>query len=437
MKRLKLHHQILIAMALGLAVGLPLNKLGADGTVDPAIVAQVAATGRAVGGLFLRLLQMLVVPLIVASLITGVTGLGDVKKLGRLGGRTLLFYLSTSAIAIATGVLMVNLVRPGEGVSLADLEAGATAHSAVDAPEGVGAVLFAQLEGMIPTNPLRAAADGKMLALIFFTLLFAYFLTRAEHDEGASDAAKANAATVRRFFEGLFDIMMRMTLAVIALAPIGVLGFVVFAAAGAGVAAFEALGWYALTVFLALLAHAVITLPLVIRFFAKRSPRAFVSAMSPALLTAFSTASSNGTLPLTMQCIEERAGVDHSVSSFVLPLGATVNMDGTALYEAVAVLFLAEVYGLDLTLGAQVGVAVTALLVSVGAAGIPHAGAVMMVVVLGAVGLPAEAVGLLLAVDRLLDMCRTTVNVFSDSVAAATIAATVSSETESDPVAPA
>jgi len=223
-------------------------------------------------------------------------------------------------------------------------------------------------------------------------------------------------------------VMMKMTLAVINLAPIGVFGFMLYAAAGRGLDAFEALGWYALTVTLALFFHAFITLPLVYWGLTGRSIRRHAQAMVPALLTAFSTASSNGTLPLTMQCVEE-SGVPNKVSSFVLPLGATINMDGTALYEAVAVLFIAQVYGMDLSIGQQAIVALTALLASIGAAGIPHAGTVMMVVVLTAVGLPTTAVGLILAVDRILDMCRTTVNVWSDSIAASVVSKVVEPDT--------
>ena len=203
---------------------------------------------------------------------------------------------------------------------------------------------------------------------------------------------------------------------------VGVLGFVLAASAGAGLSAFAALAWYALTVAIGLAIHAFITLPTLLALLARRSPLAFARAVSPALLTAFSTASSNATLPLTMEHVEKQGGVPARVSSFVLPLGATVNMDGTALYEAVAVLFIAQAYGAGLTLGQQLIVAFTALLVSVGAAGIPHAGTVMMVVVLSAVGLPTEAVGLILAVDRVLDMARTTVNVWSDCTAAAVVA---------------
>jgi Na+/H+-dicarboxylate symporter len=271
---------------------------------------------------------------------------------------------------------------------------------------------------------VAAAAEGAMLPLIFFSLLLGIFLNLAEHHptEGAQDPAVAAVARVREFFEGLFAVMMRMTLAVIALAPLGVFGFMLSSTASHGAEAFVALGGYALTVALALLIHAGVTLPLLLFGLTRRSPLAHVRAMLPALMTAFGTASSNGTLPLTLECAERRAGVPGRVGAFVLPLGATINMDGTALYEAVAVLFIAQVYGLDLSLTQQGVVALTALLASVGAAGIPHAGTVMMVVVLSAVGLPTTAVGLILAVDRVLDMCRTAVNVYSDSVAAAVVA---------------
>jgi Na+/H+-dicarboxylate symporter len=268
---------------------------------------------------------------------------------------------------------------------------------------------------LIPKNPFAAATQGDMLPVIFFALLIGVFISVAEHNEGSKDAS-----VVRRFFSGLFDVMMQMTLFVVKFAPIGVFGFTLYAAAGKGPAAFQVLGWYVLTVFIALVIHATITLPLILKLRTGRSPIAYARTLITALITAFSTASSNGTLPLTMENVE-RAGVRPQVTSFVLPLGATINMDGTALYEAVAVLFIAQVYGIDLSLTQQALVAFTALLASIGAAGIPHAGMVMMVVVLNAVGLPTSAVALILAVDRILDMCRTTVNVWSDSIAAAVV----------------
>ena len=403
-------------MGLGAGLGLTLNWAGGEGLVSQGIVGNVAIIGKEIGDLFLKLLQMLVVPLIVSSLITGVTSMGDVRTLGSIGGRAIGFYLTTSFLAIVTGLIVVNVIRPGDGAELALLEEGAaTGGLLAEEPRGLGIVLWEQLESLIPKNPLAAATEGDMLPVIFFSLLIGVFIGLAEHRDGSKDAS-----VVRRFFSGLFDVMMQMTLFVVKFAPIGVFGFTLYAAAGKGPAAFQVLGWYVLTVFIALLIHATVTLPTILKLVTGRSPIAYARGLTTALVTAFSTASSNGTLPLTMQEVEE-AGVKPEVTSFVLPLGATINMDGTALYEVVAVLFIAQVYSIDLTIAQQAIVAVTALLASIGAAGIPHAGMVMMVVVLNAVGLPTSAVALILAVDRILDMCRTTVNVWSDSVAAAVV----------------
>lgn len=431
-RRIALHHAIVLAMLLGAGVGLPLNFAKDAGSVSAATVDAIAHGAHEVGGLWLRLLSMLVVPLIVSSLITGITQMGDLRSLGRLGGRTLAYYLGTSLLAIATGLFFVNLIQPGVGATLGQLTSLAGDHAApeVNAAGGdVGAVLWRQLTHMVPKNPLKAAADGDMLPIIFFSLLFGGFLSAARH---ASDTPPAGVGLLVDAFEGLFAVMMRMTLWVVSLAPLGVLGFMLAAAAGSGLSAFEALGRYAVTVAAGLVVHACVTLPLLLWLLTRRSPWAHAKAMAPALLTAFSTASSNGTLPLTMRCVEDRAKISPKVSAFVLPLGATINMDGTALYEAVAVLFIAQVYGVDLSLGQQVVVALTALLASVGAAGIPHAGTVMMVVVLSAVGLPTSAVGLILAVDRVLDMARTTVNVWSDSTAAAVVERYARSASASD-----
>ena len=231
------------------------------------------------------------------------------------------------------------------------------------------------------------------------------------------------AERLRDLFNDGFQVMMKMTMAIIQLAPIGVLFLMLYATATQGPEVFRSLAWYMVAVLCALATHALIVLPLILKFVAKRNPLEYAQAMSPALLTAFSSASSNGTLPLTLACVEERAKISNRVSSFVLPLGATVNMDGTALYEAVAVLFIAQLhFGTNLPLTTQIIVAVTALLASIGAAGIPHAGLVMMVIILQAVGLPLEMQGIIIAVDRVLDMCRTAVNVWSDSCGCAVVA---------------
>ncbi|MCK6484332.1 MAG: dicarboxylate/amino acid:cation symporter [Phycisphaerae bacterium] len=412
-----LHWQILIGMFIGAAVGLPLNILADQGHVSPEWPRQVAFYGKAIGDLFLRLLSMIIAPLIFTSLVTGVTASGSLEGLGRMGLRTIVFYISTSMAAIVTGLILVNLIRPGVGADMAVLQAGAepVAPAVLEGDGGVGSTLWNQLLNLIPPNPFAALADPtnrSILAVIFFSLLFGIFVVRVggEHGKRLTDA-----------FNAAFEVMMSLTMFIIRLAPVGVMGFMLYAAAGRGLGVFASLAWYMLTVFCGLAIHACITLPMLAALIARRSPRQFARDMAPALMTAFSTASSNGTLPLTMTCIEQRAGISNRVSSFVLPLGATINMDGTALYEAVAVLFIAQAYGSELTLAQQVIVAFTALLASIGAAGIPHAGTVMMVVVLRAVGLPLDAVGLILAVDRVLDMCRTAVNVWSDATAAAVI----------------
>ena len=361
-----------------------------------------------VGGLFLRLLKMISIPLIITSMITGVTGLGHASRLGRMFGRTAGYYLLTSMLAIITGLLMVNLIRPG-------LRGGpaAAADQAAEESANLGAVLFRQLEAMIPENPIAAVAQGNFLSIISFSILLGVFTILV---------GGRPAELVREVFSSLFEIMMRMTMAIIRLAPLGVFCLMASATASQGFEVFRLLGWYMLTVAAALAIHALVVLPLVLRFVARRNPYEFAKAMSPALLTAFGSASSNATLPLTLANAEHRAGISNRVGSFVLPLGATINMDGTALYEAVAVLFIAQIYhGASLPLSQQIIVAVTALLASIGAAGIPHAGLVMMTIVLQAVQLPTEMVGLILAVDRVLDMCRTSVNVWSDSCGCAVV----------------
>ncbi|MFV1964449.1 MAG: dicarboxylate/amino acid:cation symporter [Pirellulaceae bacterium] len=361
------------------------------------------------GGLFLRMLQMVAVPLIATSLITGVMSLGHAERLGRMFIRTLLYYVCTSMLAIVTGLIVVNLFRPGLGGGVAR-----GGEEAISLSGNLGEVLFGQIETMIPSNLVGALAEPNFLSVISFSLAFAIF---------ALLVGGKTADLLRDLFGAAFEVMMAMTMAIIKLAPLGVLLLMLYVTATQGVDVFKSLGWYMLTVLCALAFHATITLPLILKLVARRSPWEFAQAMSPALLTAFSSASSNGTLPLTLANVEERAGISNRVSSFVLPLGATINMDGTALYEAVAVLFIAQLYhGANLELTQQIIVAVTALLASIGAAGIPHAGLVTMIIILQVVGLPVEMQGIIIAVDRVLDMCRTSINVWSDSCGCAVIA---------------
>lgn len=370
----------------------------------------VGDAARLLGDLFLRMLKMVSVPLIIASLLSGVTGLGQAERLGKMFGRTLLYYVTTSLLAISVGLLMVNLIRPGVGQ-------GVVAAPAAEGPQHAGktlpAVLFEQLQNMIPVNPFEAIAEGQFLSIIAFTLMFGICTVLV---------GGRVAEQISQLVDAAFHVMMKLTMIIIHLAPVGVFFLILAVTASEGIAIFGTLGWYMLAVACALAIHAVVVLPLILSLVARRNPLEYAEAMSPALLTAFSSASSNGTLPLTLTCVEQRAGVSNRVGSFVLPLGATINMDGTALYEVVAVLFIAQFSGQDLSLAQQVVVAFTALLASIGAAGIPHAGLVMMVIILQAVGLPTESQGLIIAVDRVLDMCRTAVNVWSDSCGCAVVA---------------
>ena len=374
------------------------------------VAARLGVWFKRLGGLFLRMLQMVAVPLIVTSLMTGVLGLGKAEGVGRMFRRTILYYVATSLLAITTGLCVVNVIRPGLGKARP-----VTQDAEIHEAKPLGEVLFDQLEAMIPSNPLAAFTAPNFLSIIAFTIAFALFTL---------SVGGATADLIRRAASAGFEVMMAMTMAIIALAPIGVFFLIAYVTATQGASVFWALSKYVLAVGVALAFHALITLPLILKFVAKRSPVQFAKAMSPALLTAFSSASSNGTLPLTLSSVEQRAGVSNRTGSFVLPLGATINMDGTALYEAVAVLFIAQLHhGHNLPLSAQVIVAITALLASVGAAGIPHAGLVMMVIILQAVGLPVEMQGIILAVDRVLDMGRTAVNVWSDSCGCAVVEA--------------
>jgi proton glutamate symport protein len=344
---------------------------------------------------------MVSVPLIIASLASGVLGLGSGSGFGKMFCITLTYYLATSLLAIITGLLVTNLIQPGIGTELRlDIAKAQVAQSSISE------LIMAQIETMIPTNPVAAIAQSSFLSIISFTIVFCIF---------ALQVGGRSLERFRELAEDSFAVMMRMTTAIIRLAPWGVFLLMIYVTATQGMVVFSALGWYMLTVLAGLSLHALVTLPILVWLLARRSPWALLRAMMPALLTAFSSASSNATLPLTLNNIEKRAGVSNRVSSFVLPLGSTINMDGTALYEAVAVLFIGQLaYGAELGLAEQAMIALTALLASVGAAGIPHAGLVMMVIVLQAVNLPIEYQGVILAVDRVLDMFRTSVNVWSD-----------------------
>ncbi|MBO1926011.1 dicarboxylate/amino acid:cation symporter [Thiomicrorhabdus sp. 6S2-11] len=405
--KLALHWQILIALVLATIMG---SWSGTEGTI---FGIHWLAVYTFIGTLFLNALKMIVVPLVMSAIITGIANIGSNGGFGRLGMKTLGYYVMTSFIAIIIGLTMVNLIEPG--VSNNPPPPIETNESVTAAVEGksAGDVVEVFLR-MIPTNIVDAAAQGQMLGLIFFSLLFGFFMTQIKGD---------GADTLRNFWQGVFDVMMLMTTLIMKFAPIGVFGLVAASVAKTGFDQFGNLALFFVTVAGALLIHFAIAMPLILRFIGGiQNPWLHYQAMLPALLTAFSTSSSSSTLPVTMNALEHRAGVSNRVSSFVLPLGATVNMDGTALYECVAAIFIAQLFGVPLDLGTQLLIVLIALTTSIGVAGIPSASLVAISIILVAVGLPAEAIGLLLVVDRILDMMRTTVNVFSDSVGAAVIA---------------
>lgn len=411
MSKLKLHHQIIIALVLAVLAGT------ISGTHSEILGVRPYAVFDFVGTLFLNALKMLIVPLVVSSIIVGISGAGAHHDFGKMGLKTLLYYMTTTLLAVLVGLALVDLFAPG-------LVDGAPARAMFSMSSNVGEVI-ANVEGhgagdlvgiflrMVPTNVVGAAANGEMLGLIFFSLLFGYFMSKVE---------APYAETLRNLWTGVFQVMMKITDWVMRFAPLGVFGLVAKVVAATGYAAFIPLAWFFFTVLSGLAIHLFIVLPLLLRLAGKVSPLRHLRAMSPALLTAFSTSSSAATLPVTMECVEKRAGVSNRTSSFVLPLGATVNMDGTALYECVAAMFIAQAYGIELGFVQQFTIVLLALLTSIGVAAIPSASLVAIAIILAAVGLPMEAIGLILAVDRVLDMCRTAVNIYSDSCGAVIIA---------------
>ncbi|HUP45615.1 MAG TPA: dicarboxylate/amino acid:cation symporter, partial [Thermoanaerobaculia bacterium] len=377
----------------------------------PAVAAEVTSRLRgtviyqAIDGIaeiFLSLLKMIVIPLVFFSLAAGIAGMGDMRRLGRIGIKTFALYILTSLLAIVTGLIIVNVIKPGVGTNLVvPVEA-----ELKPVPESFWEVLL----NMVPENVVASAANFDLIGVILFTLLFGIFLLATE---------EVKRAPMVGFIEAGADVMLRMTRFVIALAPVGIAALIARMVATTGPEVFISMIRYVVTVMLTLGIHLFITLPALIYLFTRHNPYRYLRAMSPALLTAFSTASSSGTLGVTMERAEKGAGVSKSVTSFVLPLGATINMDGTALYEIVSVIFIAQLHAsidpnFTLTFGSQLLIVFLGLMVSIGAAGIPHAGLVMMVIILQAVGLPVAYTALIWTVDRLLDMSRTAVNVASD-----------------------
>lgn len=391
-----------------------------------AVAAPVSALGDTllgfiapVGVLFLRLIMMVVVPLVFCSLLVGVASLGDPRQLGRLGGKTLGYFLLTTAIAISIGLAVVNIVQPGRFVSAAEKEklvadyataAQAKTSKAADRPSGVDNLLE-----MVPTNPVKALADGEMLQIIFFASVLGFALTLLRRE---------TAQPVISVFSAISDAMIKVVDGVMKLAPYGVFALVAQVIGQSGMGLLGALAVYALSVVFGLLVHAILVYTAVVHFIGKLPALSFWRAIRPAQLIAFSTSSSSATLPVTMECAERNLGISNRISSFVLPLGSTVNMDGTALYQGVAAVFIAQVFDIKLSLVDQLSIVLTATLASIGAAGVPGVGMVTLALVLTAIQVPTVGVALILGVDRILDMFRTAINVTGDLSAAVLVART-------------
>lgn len=416
MKKLELHWQILIGMAAGVLFALLMVQF----EWGPKIVSDWI---KPFGNIFINSLKLIAVPLILASLIKGVSDLKDISKLSQMGGRTIGIYIVTTIIAVTIGLLVVNTVKPGSSISedtrneLVENYKGDADNIKTAADKQKEAGPLQALEDLVPSNIFKAASDnGNMLQVIFFAIFFGI---------GLILIPEKTAEPVKKFFDGFNEVILKLIDIIMLAAPYGV--FALLAALvveSPSLDLFQALAWYAFCVLLGL-ALMLCAYLLIAWLFTKTSPTFFMKGMSPAQLLAFSTSSSAATLPVTMERVEEHLGVEEEVTSFVLPIGATINMDGTSLYQAVAAVFIAQAFGMDLSLSAQLGIIVTATLASIGSAAVPGAGMVMLVIVLAQAGIPEAGLALIFAVDRPLDMCRTVVNVTGDATVSMVVAKSV------------
>ncbi len=414
MKKLALHWKIIIGMILGVVYGLIANKLG--------LVDFTNAWIKPWGVIFVNLLKLIAVPLVFASLIKGVASLSDIARLSRIGGKTIIFYLFSTVLAVTIGLFLVNSVQPGKTFSeekrieLKEAYASKAGEkiSAANNVKEEGPLQF--LVDIVPSNIIESAGSNKnMLQVIFFAILFGIAMVILP---------KEKTLYVKGFFDGVNDIILVIVDLIMLMAPYGVFALLggLIVDFGGSSDLFLALGMYSLTVVIGLLLMILLIYPIILKFFTKVKYFDFFRAISPAQMLAFSTSSSAATLPVTMERCEEHLGVSEEVSSFVLPLGATINMDGTSLYQAVAAVFISQAFGYDLSLSAQLTIVLTATLASIGAAAVPGAGMVMLVIVLSAIGIDPEGIALIFAVDRILDMLRTVVNVTGDATVATVVA---------------
>ena len=417
MKNLALHWQILIGMAAGVAFGFATATLAPESTF-------VQDWIKPFGTIFINLLKLIAIPLIVASLIKGVSDLKDISKLSQMGGRTIAIYIATTVIAVSIGLLVVNIIEPGNFIEestrleLMDTYGGDASKRIEAAANQKKAGPLEALVNIVPSNIVGAATSNRnMLQVIFFAIFFGLGMILIPEEK---------ARPVKLFFDSLNEVVLKLIDLIMLMAPYGVFALlaslVVESPSGD---LFAALGVYALCVVLGLAIMIFVVYPIAVKFFTGRTVKNFFNGIGPAQLLAFSTSSSAATLPVTMERVTEHLGVDEEVASFVLPIGATINMDGTSLYQAVAAVFIAQAFGMDLSLGAQLGIIVTATLASIGSAAVPGAGMVMLVIVLGQAGIPEAGLALIFAVDRPLDMCRTTVNVTGDAAVSMIVAKSV------------
>jgi DAACS family dicarboxylate/amino acid:cation (Na+ or H+) symporter len=424
-KRLPLHTRILLGGLFGAVAGIVAHLLLATPEgISPGLARFIHLVTGPVGQIFLRLLFMLVVPLIFSALVLGVVEMGDPRRLGRIGFKTLVYTVVVSAIAVLIGVTLVNVLRPGAGISpelKARLTAGAAARASAVTPASSGSPAAAPpapktgidlLVQIVPSNPIKAAAEGDMLGVMFFSLMIGIALSIVRTEA---------TARLQEAIQGLYDVTMWLIGWVISLAPIGVAALLFTLTAELGYEILQQLAFFVGVVVLALAIHQFVVYSLAVRLFGGMSPLFFFRGIEEAMITAFSTASSNATLPTALKVAEENLHLPASVSRFVLTIGSTMNQNGTALFEGVTVLFLAQFYGVHLSLGEQITVVLICILGGIGTAGVPAGSIPVVALILGLVHVPVEGIGLILGVDRFLDMCRTTLNVTGDLAAAVVV----------------
>ena len=404
-KKISLTSMIFIALIAGAITGMVLHYLVPDSSVKNDVI--VEGVLYVLGQGFIRLMKMLVVPLVFCSLVCGSMAIGDTKKLGNVGGKTLAFYLVTTAVAVAVALGIGTLLRPGSGLDMSKIQVNASDIETMESTSLVQTIL-----NIIPDNPIKSLASGEMLQIIVFALIIGVILAKLGE----------RAETVSNFISQFNDIMMEMTMMVMSLAPIGVFSLIARTFATIGFSAFVPLAKYMIAVLIALAIQCFGVYQILLKLFTGLNPVKFIRKFFPVMAFAFSTATSNATIPLSIDTLYKKMGVSKKISSFTIPLGATINMDGTSIMQGVAVMFAAQAFGIHLTPMDYVTVIVTATLASIGTAGIPSVGLVTLTMVFNSVGLPVEAIGIIMGIDRILDMARTAVNITGDAVCTTIVA---------------